>query len=351
MSRISEQSTLRGRVLQYRPELDGLRAVSLLFVLSAHLGEMSFRFGFLGVDVFFVLSGFLITELLLRSKDKGLGSFYKRRFARLAPALLVMVGVVTLLGVVGVWSIPWWASVLSLTYTMNMVGFFTDSSLTDPLTPTWSLAAEEQYYLVWPLLLAVVLRRFSRRGLANILVLLFGVLFIVQFFVWDKLPEEVLRHGPVFRPAGLLLGGAVALYGADILPKIRPYFFLIAGLALIPIAMRGSNGMFIALTSAMVLLAVNKPDRVTGILIRALSVKPLTAIGRRSYSLYLWNLPSMMLVANVLGSDLLGVIGGLVLTFVVGFASFHFVEIPFLRWYAAASKERKTTSSAVVLPK
>lgn len=340
MSQNEKNEGLRGRVLRYRPELDGLRALSLLVVLSAHMGDFSFRYGFLGVDVFFVLSGYLITELLLRNTS-GLGSFYRRRFARLAPALLVMVVLVTILGAFGLWSLPWWAPVVALGYMMNFVGFFTSDAEAAPLTPTWSLAAEEQYYLFWPLVMGRMVGLMGRRRTAHALVVATALVIIAQHFFWDAVSPSTLRHGPFFRPAGLLIGSAVALYG----PLTRrsgnqPRTWVLLPLAAL-VALAGtmtSNGIFISLATAIVLVALNTPDRATTIVVRGLSNKVLTAIGQRSYSLYLWNLPSMFIATHFVGDGLSAVLPGLLLTFVIGSLSFRCIEIPMLKRFTPSAQ-------------
>jgi len=336
MASTEQHASLRGRVLPYRPELDGLRALSLLMVMSAHLGTASFEFGFLGVDVFFVLSGYLITELLIRS-PRNLRTFYRRRFARLAPALFVMVAFVVALSFVGVWSFPWWVPFVALGYGMNFVGFFMNDGIADPLTPTWSLAAEEQFYLLWPLLLLTLVPRIGRRRLAMGLVLLVASIFVIQFFTWDLVSESTLRHGPFFRPVGLLLGSAVSLYGTFRTFSSSPkWAWMLYGgtVALACIGLTGSNGMFVSAATALALIALNQQEPLTRTFIRILSLAPLAALGRRSYSLYLWNLPMMMLSTHVLGNGAIGIAAGILATFSFGFASFRFVELPMLRRFA-----------------
>lgn len=345
MSSTEMHAGLRGRVLSYRPELDGLRALSLLVVLTGHLGTSSFRYGFLGVDVFFVLSGFLITELLCRSTT-GLGTFYRRRFARLAPALIVMVVLVTAVGALGLWSLPWWAPVLALCYLMNFVGFFTSDKIADPLTPTWSLAAEEQYYLFWPLVMTRMIKQVGKRRTAHALMATTALIIVAQYALWESVSLTTLRHGPFFRPAGLLIGSAVALYGpltrrGDEQPRTWILLPLAALVTLVGVI--DSNGIFVSLATALVLVALNTPDAPTALVVRGLSNRVLTAIGRRSYSLYLWNLPSMFLATRMLGVGLPAVLTGLLLTFAIGSLSFRFVEIPMLKKFTR-STEKSTTS-------
>lgn len=348
MTEESLRAALRGRVLAYRPELDGLRALSLLLVITAHLGPSSFRFGFLGVDAFFVLSGFLITELLLRTRDVGLRAFYRRRFARLLPALVVMVAAVAAISFTGIWSFPWWVPLVAVGYAMNLVGFFTSDTVAEPLTPTWSLAAEEQYYLLWPAVLGLLTRRMSRRRIAHLLMVWVSATFVVQFLVWDLVSESTLRHGPFFRPVGLLLGSAVALYGPPsgrAVRLARSWLIVPVVAALVALGARGSNGMFISLATAVVLVAFTAPDPATVRIMRALSWAPLTAIGRRSYSLYLWNLPSMLFTAHFLGTGATGVVVGVTATFALGFLSFRLVEIPMLRRFAPEGRAPVNSST------
>lgn len=158
--------------LSYRPELDGLRGISILLVFVHHFYHPVLPGGFLGVDIFFVLSGFLITSLLLQEWDsKGsinLRDFYIRRALRLMPALLALVLVLgvfaafflsgdgALLTYQGIW--------LTLSYVSNWLYAFHYVSPNNPLGITWSLAIEEQFYLLWPVILRFVLRSgISRR--------------------------------------------------------------------------------------------------------------------------------------------------------------------------------------------
>ena len=311
----------------YRPELDGLRALSMMLVLSAHMGSSSFRYGFLGVDLFFVLSGYLITKLLLRSGLSGsLRPFYRRRFARLAPALLVMVVVVLALQLVGVWSFPRWAPLLAVMYLMNMVSWFRDDSVADPLTPTWSLASEEQYYLVWPLVLRAALARIGRRTAGLILLGVSAGLLVVQYLTFSLFPVDFLRHGPLFRPVGLLIGSGIALYGA--VSARTAFAALLAVMPLVAAGVWSSNGMLISCASGALIVALNSRGRFSLAVTPILGHRLLAGIGKRSYSLYLWNLPSYMLAEHLLGPGPAAAAAGVTLTFVLGFASYRWVELP-----------------------
>ena len=153
----------------YRADIDGLRAVAIVLVVGYHVGLPGFRGGFIGVDVFFVISGYLITGLLVTELEEGgrirFTDFYVRRIRRLLPALALVVAATLLLGVFML--MPWelertaksavatGAFVSNIYFWRETNGYFGIAADTQPLLHTWSLAVEEQFYLVWPMLLGV----------------------------------------------------------------------------------------------------------------------------------------------------------------------------------------------------
>ena len=162
----------------YLPALDGLRAVAVTLVVAYHLDFEWARGGFLGVDLFFVISGFLITTLLIREHEKsdriGLGSFWIRRFRRLVPPLVVMtaatVAATRLYGLPEQWTSIRWDAAAAVGYVANWRFVFTEQSYfatllgPSPLRHTWSLAVEEQWYVLWPVVvlgLLLISRRFT----------------------------------------------------------------------------------------------------------------------------------------------------------------------------------------------
>jgi peptidoglycan/LPS O-acetylase OafA/YrhL len=157
-----------GLLMRYRSDIDGLRAISIAIVVLFHLGFSSLPGGFVGVDVFFVISGYLITGILVRDIEGGpfsLLSFYERRIKRILPALFVMLVIVIGLGSVFLMpgdydtmarSAAYAVFSLSNIFFSNNTGYFDAISGTMPLLHTWSLAVEEQFYLVWPILLFVI---------------------------------------------------------------------------------------------------------------------------------------------------------------------------------------------------
>ncbi len=167
---------------KYRPDVDGLRAVAVVLVLLFHAG-LGFQGGFIGVDVFFVISGYLITGLILRQQEAGIFSlrtFWIRRIRRIVPAATVMAVGVLLAGSVLLLpedyvevaeSVVAQQFILSNVYFWQSTGYFEGPADLQPMLHTWSLAVEEQFYLVFPLLL-IVLRRYRRRVAMGALVLL-----------------------------------------------------------------------------------------------------------------------------------------------------------------------------------
>jgi peptidoglycan/LPS O-acetylase OafA/YrhL len=302
--------------LRYRPELDGVRAVAVLIVVWHHLGILDvprLGAGFLGVDVFFVLSGYLITTLLLieqrRCGDVRLGDFYVRRALRLLPALFLML----LVAGIAVYasgldaeidkyrgSLPW-----VLAYLANWR--LTDLGL---LGHTWSLAIEEQFYVTWPFALVLLTRRRVDRRVvaAGLLVAALGL--AVLSAGWGAVPPLGLsRRGLVIvstyaRAVPILLGCAIALV-PEYAVRARERLVGIAGIAgaLIVFVIRRDPSTFhfkvgyvaFALFVAAALAhVVHAPD---GAIARALVNRPLVAIGRVSYGIYLFHVPVILFLS------------------------------------------------------
>ena len=324
------------------PELDGLRGVAIALVLAGHL--LTFRLGVswaaplgaLGVQLFFALSGFLITRLLVRELDArgriNFKHFYIRRAFRIFPAFYVFLAVVALLIVTGSVTDTNWRSFLAAgLYISNIRG----SSVT--LGHTWSLALEEQFYALWPVCLGL-LPRPGRRRLTLFLVLLFmlwrAVAISLQLWSYES---SVFYERTDFRLDSLLVGGllaldeprsraathsqalwlamsAVAFFVSPVLGRVVP---------LRPIALSVS-----VIASAGVLKGVLNcsGSAITGVLRHSW----LRGLGRISYSVYLWQQP--LLVSTLVGVPMTeGALFGLFACLIVGLASFALVEQPMLR--------------------
>ena len=300
-----------------RAALDGLRAVAVTAVVAYHLGGgagSAVRGGFLGVDLFFVLSGYLITGLLVREhRDRAridLVGFWVRRVRRLLPALLLVLVVVALA--------TWWAArpetwsarrgdaLWTLAYLANWhfvaagEDYFAAYAGASPLRHTWSLSIEEQFYLLWPLVVVGCLR--VRRELLAVVA---GVLVVASAaaMAWAYGAASLSRayYGTDGRVQQLLVGALLALLLARArrIPRYAgPAAFAALLLALVlasdaaPVYYRGGALAFAALTAVVVADVELRPD---GGLARALSWAPAAALGRISYGVYLWHWPVLVL--------------------------------------------------------
>jgi peptidoglycan/LPS O-acetylase OafA/YrhL len=320
-------TTPRGRtrrgLLGHSPALDGLRGIALILVLVYHFTGVNGPLpgGWSGVDVFFVLSGFLITGLILDERKLhgrvSMGRFYARRGLRLLPALLVMLASWCLLlllfhdqtwfgavpngsksgGTVAV--LPALGHVaLVLTYGINWVHALFHGHA--PLGHLWSLAVEEQFYLVWPFTLLVFLRLPSARRVWPVLALAF-VSAALPFLLYDGgLGKNRIYFGTDTRAVGLLLGAAAAMIWhrrrSRGLPARLPGVRAWSGVAFVAgvVVVLANLPVKFLIAPALLGLAVAQVvpylvDHPTSVMARGLSFRALTWVGKRSYALYLWH--------------------------------------------------------------
>jgi peptidoglycan/LPS O-acetylase OafA/YrhL len=289
--------------LGYRPGLDGLRALAVLLVAGVHTHPRLIPSGALGVDVFFVLSGFLITVLLVAELDENgriaIGHFYARRALRLLPALFGLLVVVTA-----------WAALIAspdtrhralqevlaaASYTRNLTWW---AHVPGPLLGhTWSLALEEQFYLVWPVVLVVCVR--AGRSTRNL-----SVVFLAAFVTLTVLRVSGFAGpGALFigRPEALLLGATLALIRRD-----HPDHWIESSVARVAVVAGMVTLIGLAVTDGAddlravgyTLAALASAATIWGVMVvgergvgRALAWQPAVALGRVSYGFYLWHLP------------------------------------------------------------
>ena len=357
----------------YWPALDGIRAVGVLLVVAYHLAPATIdRGGTIGVTMFFTLSGFLITSLLLSEADRtgtvALGRFYVRRALRLLPALFVLVGVVSAYAALaGRDDDTLAAAPAVLLYAGNWVRAFDGFNTLGMFEHAWSLAVEEQFYLVWPLVMVAVTALVGRRHRA-VAVLAVAALgsagsLVLRLALWDD-------HDPVASAARvlngtdavadqLLLGGALAAglhivwsrqgrHGLFAAPAFRTTSAVLGPAALaflvwVSVARPGgsspaNNRLYLtwgatAFTlAAAVLVLVSVVDERSA-LSRVLTLSPLVAVGRVSYGLYLWHYPVLLAVQSEMAgsSELVQRLVTLVLSAATTVASWRLVEQPALR--------------------
>ncbi|MFZ0090542.1 MAG: acyltransferase family protein [Solirubrobacteraceae bacterium] len=366
---------------RYVPGLDGMRALAVLCVIAYHLNVPWAKGGLLGVGVFFTLSGYLITDLLLGHSERfgnlGLGNFWLRRARRLLPALFVM------LIVVSIWVALFDASQLAEVrrqvvsaslYFANWStiaahgSYFSRFAVPLPLDHLWSLSIEEQFYLVWPWVLALMLYLISSRRVLAVLTLAgaaASVVVMVQLYHRGYDPTRVYE-GTDTRAFGLLIGASLAMVWPTRISRLSvrrsvrsPVVLDVAGLigviAILVLVWRTSSLSTFLYPSGLILLsvataaaiaAVVNPSSVLG---EVLGCAPLRWIGVRSYGIYLWHWPLIVLWG---GAASVGVHWGRAAlqvgaTMVVAALSWRFVEEPIRQGALGRLRRRSRTRAAV----
>jgi peptidoglycan/LPS O-acetylase OafA/YrhL len=347
---------------RYMPGLDGLRALAVLAVIAFHEQFSWAPGGLLGVGVFFTLSGYLITDLLLgqwRAHGRiQLGDFWLRRAKRLLPALFVMLAVVTacvtlldrarlagLRGADGAAATYWSNWYLIATHS----SYFSRFAPPQPLDHLWSLAVEEQFYLIWPWLLLLGLTLIRRRpgavGWLALPTLTLATLSAVAMFVLYQPGYDPTRiyEGTDTRASGLLIGAALAMVwpstraaGTGRKGRIALDIPAMAGLGIIvvmvwrvgqysPFLYRGGL-VLLSVATAAVVAAVACPASVTGTM---LAWRPMRWLGVRSYGIYLWHYPVIVLTTPASGTvSLLRAAAQIAASIVIAALSWRFVEEP-----------------------
>ena len=348
------------------PGIDGLRALAVAGVVMFHLPAVGLVGGYLGVDLFLVISGYLITALLVAEADGTgrirLGAFWMRRIRRLVPALVVMLACVVVWMALVDWSLVRRTRTMfaaSLGYAANWYEAAVHFDPADPLGRSgvlehmWSLALEEQFYLVWPLVLAgaLVLMGIRRGALLGGVVLGAAGSCVLAWALFNSGGDLTrIYYGTDTRAVALLVGIAlaVALPPARVVawrPGRANWLALeVAGVAaLVAIVGMGmslsqSSGalyrggfLIVALIAGALLMATANPSTATG---RLFALAPLVWIGARSYGIYLWHLPVIVLLSpdhgfGVSGWWLAGLQVGV--TVAVAALSYRYVEMPIRR--------------------
>ena len=400
----------------YLPGLDGMRAFAVVAVMIYHANSSWLKGGFIGVEVFFVISGYLITLLLISEHEKlglvDMKSFWIRRFRRLLPALFVMM---TLLSV---WTALFEREALGqlrgdilagIFYISNWYQIFIGAGYSAsndfaPLRHLWSLAVEEQFYLVWPIVMVALLRKGSRK-IAELAVYLFGAALVITIVVAllyypgpiNANPEnspnayweiggrfiskaDALYLSSISRSSGLLLGAAMAMVWRPVAVMrgpLRDKGRALDGLAVVGFAILaamcwkvgfinsdGDNsadpwlfrgGFFVAsIATLMIIAAVTHRGSLTS---RALSGATLLWIGTRSYGLYLYHWPIYQIVRNTAGTKLKfhEWVLCMVATAIITEISYRYIETPIRKghlsewWRNRGQRSRRNEHSRAVL--
>ncbi|MFC4314503.1 acyltransferase family protein [Steroidobacter flavus] len=320
--------------MQYNPALDGIRALSILVVVFFHCEVPGVGGGFVGLDIFFVLSGFLITSLLAaeyRNDGIEIGRFYARRALRLYPTLLLLVAAYLVLAPL-LWPTDdrWLSAVLASTYTMDYAIAFWHAPLT--IAHTWSLGVEEKFYLLWPLLLPLILK--ARRPIAW-LVAAFLVASAWRYFVNGTWGWAQAYFSFDTRMSGILLGAIAAL----VRPTISRRVFMIACVVLavlialptVPSHRVDEADMWritVAEFAAVVIVSYAAAHAQS----RFLSSRPMVYIGKLSYGIYIWHFPLVVLLNRAYGQPWWVTLSAtLPFAFAMAAICYHWVDAPIKR--------------------
>jgi len=333
---------------KYRADIDGLRAVAVLSVIFYHSGYTIFSGGYVGVDIFFVISGYLITTIIVReiaNKEFSIARFYERRFRRIFPALTLVIAVSLLAGFIMLTPsslIDLAQSTISTVLFSSNILFFFESGYFDgaaemkPLLHTWSLAIEEQYYIFFPIIL-IIIAKIDSKHYFKWLLILSGVSFILCL-IYTRIDSQAAFYLIPTRAWELLIGSIIALRS---LPVPRSLYAReltsILGLIFIVYSIFQYTpetkfpGMAASLPVIGAALIIWSGSNGTTLVSRILSLRPIVFIGLISYSLYLWHWPVIVFtkiysIKNISEMTTIVMLGAI---FILSVLSWKYVETPF----------------------
>lgn len=337
----------------YRPEIDGLRALAILVVIVNHINKQALPSGYLGVDVFFVISGYVITSSFSNNQSKSLGDFllrfYSRRIKRLIPALLLLVIIVSFLiclvnpdpGVMLGLGRRALFGISNIQLFKDSTDYFAASTELNPFTHTWSLGVEEQFYILYPLLVWIAaygkIRVSQGIGIPELrrifwVILALSTASLLSFCILyqSNQPAAYFLMPPRFWElgSGCLLFLALGTSGKDFpfikhLPPLLIVFLLI-GVMFVPIDFAVASTVATVLLTAILIACLSKDSQVYTLFTQ----RPVVYIGKISYSLYLWHWSILALSRWTVGVNKLTIPLQLFLMLFMAIVSYHYLETP-----------------------
>lgn len=344
---------------QYRPDIDGLRAVAVLSILFFHLGIAPFSGGYVGVDIFFVISGYLITSIIVREISAGnfsVAKFYERRVRRILPALAVVLIATMAMGAVLLSPAQFEdlgkAAAATSVFSSNIyfflgAGYFDGPSELKPLLHTWSLAVEEQFYILFPFVLMLVARYGGARYF-RWLVVLAAVSFVACAIVTPQREIAAFYLIP-FRAWELLIGGVLALRIVPAFPnRVAANLASLLGVAMMLFAVFAYThettfpGVAAAAPTIGTALVIHAGMSDGLFVNRVLATRPMVFVGLISYSLYLWHWPAVVYAKHFLINEPTDLETVVILGFILvaSTLSWRYVETPFRDRRRFAPRER-----------
>jgi peptidoglycan/LPS O-acetylase OafA/YrhL len=336
----------------YRSDIDGLRAIAILLVVIFHAGFPIVSGGYIGVDVFFVISGFLITSVIekeINEKTFSFKHFYLRRIRRIVPVLVFSMLIITIPACFILFANNLESYSRTLLYTLlcannfhlyaNSSDYFAENSDLIPFLHTWSLSVEEQFYFLLPPFLLVLHKKLNaqKRLFAISLLCFFGLIFSIYQTTSKPTMAYFLLPARLFE---LTIGSCLAMYWNKLptftQPKNNVLSLIGFGLIIVPSFVLNKSSIFPGLNAfwpccgAALLIFTGKTAQTKGIINKLLQNKLLVGIGLISYSLYLWHWPIFVLIKYI-GISLTETtrLVTIVLVFVLSYLSWRFVEQPF----------------------
>ncbi|MEI8185383.1 MAG: acyltransferase family protein [Chlorobiaceae bacterium] len=334
--------------LKYRADIDGLRAIAVLSVIFFHTDITGFSGGFVGVDIFFVISGFLITSIILKDIKSGyfsISNFYERRIRRIFPALFPVIFFTLLIGSFTLDYKTFKSLGQSITattlFSSNILflkdsGYFDTPSLQKPLLHTWSLAVEEQFYIFFPLLLIGINRFFNKKFLQYLIIIatislltsIWGIynqpsatFYLVHTRAWELLTGSILALKVIREPKSYLLRNLLSFAGLTLIIYSVGFYSKST-------AFPGINAIIPVLGAAFIIYSGTGGSSIVN---RLISIRPMVFTGLISYSLYLWHWPLIVFAKYMVFRDLNNLeISAIILSsFILATLSLKYIEKPF----------------------